>query len=368
MSSNFVLLNQLFSHARLHASDVNLEIASSLGMSQPSPATADGRTVYTSDPDPLAQDSRAEYVNGAAAISSHLSAGRLSIVNLLYNEEAMLPPSRPKSPIVPSVNEQTTTTKDPSQESNIRRSTITAEYSQNVSNPHPTSDQQSLEMASQRTYPTIQHRSLRNKSQMAEERLEKELVRVFFSNLHHLHPFLLVDEFNSRCEGEIWNSSPNAEPRRNRNHFLALYNIVIAVGALIATKDTLLLPGSELGGGQDINLDKTHSAPSSIALSVKYFRKSRVLLGDVFEVCSIESAQTLFLMVSESPNLYASTGLMMLTFYLWLKSLYCQNALKPHSCYMYSGMAVRTALAIGLPSESMSKSTKARKAARRTWW
>lgn len=35
---------------------------------------------------------------------------------------------------------------------------------------------------------------------------------------------------------------------------------------------------------------------------------------------------------------------------------------------MYCGMAVRTALAIGLPSESMSTSSEACKAARRTWW
>lgn len=35
---------------------------------------------------------------------------------------------------------------------------------------------------------------------------------------------------------------------------------------------------------------------------------------------------------------------------------------------MYCGMAVRTALAIGLPSESMSTSFEACKAARRTWW
>jgi hypothetical protein len=50
------------------------------------------------------------------------------------------------------------------------------------------------------------------------------------------------------------------------------------------------------------------------------------------------------------------------------KSLYCQNSLKPHACYMYCGHAVRTALAIGIARESMSNSIEDHKAARRTWW
>lgn len=35
---------------------------------------------------------------------------------------------------------------------------------------------------------------------------------------------------------------------------------------------------------------------------------------------------------------------------------------------MYCGMAVRTALAIGLPTSAMADSIQSRKAARRTWW
>ena len=232
----------------------------------------------------------------------------------------MLPPSRPKSPLISSINEQPATNKDAGRESNLRRSTMTVEYAQDISNPQATSGQQSLDGASQSTNPVVQHRILRNKSQMAEEGLEKEFIRVYFNNLHHLHPFLLVDEFNARCESEIWNGTPKAEPRRNRKHFLALYNIVVAVGALIATKDTLMLLGSDLGirEGQDVSVGKTRSTPSSIALSFNYFRKSKIFLGDVFEVCSIESAQTLFLMVSEPLNLYTSSGLRKLKFCLRL--------------------------------------------------
>lgn len=53
---------------------------------------------------------------------------------------------------------------------------------------------------------------------------------------------------------------------------------------------------------------------------------------------------------------------------LTFQSLYCQNSLKPHACYMYCGMAVRTALAIGLPNEGMANSAEGHKVARRTWW
>ncbi|RBQ77149.1 hypothetical protein FVER14953_13907 [Fusarium verticillioides] len=137
------------------------------------------------------------------------------------------------------------------------------------------------------------------------------------------------------------------ESNKTRRHFFALYHIVVAVGAIVAgsciTQDferdiniCMKLPAQ----GQDFN-------PSRLSqeLSKKYFQKSRMLLGDVFEVCSLESAQTLLLM-----------------------SLYCQNSLKPHACYMYCGHAVRTALAIGIARETPSNSVEDRKAARRTWW
>lgn len=56
-----------------------------------------------------------------------------------------------------------------------------------------------------------------------------------------------------------------------------------------------------------------------------YFGRAKRLLTDAFEVCSFHGLQTLILL-----------------------SLYCQYALKPHTSYMYSGMAIRTALGIGL--------------------
>lgn len=365
MSSNFVLLSQLFSHARLHAFDPDLERASSLGIPQSSPSGAPGHAEDISSPEPSIRDPA-----GAATTPSHLSTGRLSIINLLYNEEATLPPSRPKTPI--RVNEQDSSGKEARRASNVQDANSASRGDSN-SYQLPSGNWQrnhNKTVSGVLRWPVLRSPS-ESSPKVAEQRLEKEFLRIFFNNLHHLHPFLLVEEFTSRCEDEIWKSSPNTEtPRRDRKHFLALYNITVAVGALIAGKDTILVSNSELplGERQEGIFDKGQSSPSSMNLSVAYFRKSRISLGDVFEVCSLESAQTLFLMVSETLCVHTLSDMMMLTLPLPSKSLYCQNALKPHSCYMYSGMAVRTALAIGLPSESMSKSRMARKAARRTWW
>uniref|UniRef100_A0A8H7NQJ3 Xylanolytic transcriptional activator regulatory domain-containing protein n=1 Tax=Bionectria ochroleuca TaxID=29856 RepID=A0A8H7NQJ3_BIOOC len=148
----------------------------------------------------------------------------------------------------------------------------------------------------------------------------------------------------ARCEDEIWNVDAPLETNKGLRNFLALYYIVVAIGALGATA------GISQHFERDIKMCMKECPNSSLpvssqSLSTKYFRKSRALLGDVFEVCSLESAQTLHLM-----------------------SIYCQNALKPHACYLYCGHAVRTALAIGITRESMSNSIEDRKAARRTWW
>jgi hypothetical protein len=110
--------------------------------------------------------------------------------------------------------------------------------------------------------------------------------------------------FAKQCEELVWNSPTSMESSKTQRHFFALYNIVVAVGAIVAgsciTQDferdiniCMRLPAQ----GQDFN-------PSRLSqeLSKKYFQKSRMLLGDVFEVCSLESAQTLLLMVCISQS------------------------------------------------------------------
>ncbi|KAE8423063.1 fungal-specific transcription factor domain-containing protein [Aspergillus pseudocaelatus] len=178
-------------------------------------------------------------------------------------------------------------------------------------------------------------------------RLEMEYVNLFFDNIHNSLPFLEKKHFTGRCEQEIWVKSTVKQLRRDQMHFFALYNAVLAVVALTASADALLSLRNEL----EISLTERSSsrpprnAPSSIFLSKIYFRRARQLLGDLFEVCSIESAQALLLL-----------------------SMYCQHALKPHACYMYSGMAVRTALAIGISSNDRHHSDQHNLARARTWW
>lgn len=95
-----------------------------------------------------------------------------------------------------------------------------------------------------------------------------------------------------------------------------------------------------------------------IRASQLFFERAKFHLEDTFESSSFETAQTLFLMVCapvsiQTPSLLISS-----------QSVFCQNALKPHSCYMYAGMALRTALATGIPTSLHSEASLES----RFWW
>lgn len=243
------------------------------------------------------------------ATSSHLGAGQLSIVNLLYNEEAALPPPRPNIPAVTSTNLHITSSGDETAETNSRDSDNVVEFTESTPKRSSRGGQGNLNKTNasfysenqQESNSTLSFKRAKASSQISNKGHEREYVRIFFNNLHYLHPFLLVDEFTSRCGREIWNSSLVGEPQQEHKHFLALYNIVVAVGALIAGKDMVLVSESGIGNVSE-DKSKNVKGPSSMAVSVIYFRKSRMFLGDVFEVCSLESAQTLFLMVRRCSN------------------------------------------------------------------
>ncbi|KAF5251761.1 hypothetical protein FANTH_3371 [Fusarium anthophilum] len=304
-SSNFVLLNQFFVYAQKNL--------------PPGHPNSSGNSGFLS----------ANAQDGNIIGHGLVTQSPISIVNLLSDRGVLEPPSRPKTP----------PTRSGAQDEAQARASL--ETRQNTAG---------LEDSVHRDPPaaTSQNRvSTDNSLSSSKQRLEREYIRQFFNNLHHLHPMLDPVAFAKQCEELVWSSPTSMESNKTRRHFFALYHIVVAVGAIVAgsciTQDferdiniCMKLPAQ----GQDFN-------PSRLSqeLSKKYFRKSRMLLGDVFEVCSLESAQTLLLM-----------------------SLYCQNSLKPHACYMYCGHAVRTALAIGIARETPSNSIEDRKAARRTWW
>ncbi len=127
---------------------------------------------------------------------------------------------------------------------------------------------------------------------------------------------------------------------------------MIAVGALTAGNEIL----SDLSTTQieELRADLMKrttadvSTPNScshlpLELARSFFTQAKVQLGDFLETCSLESQQTLFLM-----------------------SIFCQHALKLHGCYMYNGLAVRTAMAIG--SSNLLDIRKNPIEAIRTWW
>ncbi|KAL7893282.1 fungal-specific transcription factor domain-containing protein [Trichoderma sp. TUCIM 5745] len=185
--------------------------------------------------------------------------------------------------------------------------------------------------------------------------VERECVRLYFQNLHCVHPILDQSSFVDRCEREHWRGStalirtnPASSPNvRDQSRFLALFNSVLALGAITAGETSSLtwdstkrfLDISERREGIDPGESLTTFLPIRVARL--YFEKAKLQLEDVFESSSFETIQTLFLM-----------------------SVFSQNALKPHSCYMYSGMALRGAFAIGLPTNDGRSSHEERL----LWW
>ena len=113
-----------------------------------------------------------------------------------------------------------------------------------------------------------------------------------------IHPFFSQTQFETRCETTIWSRWPLTDIARGDLHFVALYNVILAVGSLIGSQDTFMGHKKQL----DHDLGASHSdmstATSSIQLSRIFLDRSKRLLGDCFEICSLESAQTLMLMVS----------------------------------------------------------------------
>ncbi|KAF2427355.1 hypothetical protein EJ08DRAFT_354842 [Tothia fuscella] len=161
--------------------------------------------------------------------------------------------------------------------------------------------------------------------------VEKECVRLYFQNLHLIHPILDQTDFIAQCETEIWARDLTVEGHRSAptSKFLALFNAVLAIGAINAGDDAVFMRDMATIRQMERFAGSDQRAPAypPLKLAKLFFERAKYNLGDVTEACSLENTQTLLLM-----------------------TVFCQNALKPHSCYLYSGLAVRSALAIGLPN------------------
>jgi hypothetical protein len=285
-----VLLNQFFAYAQQNLSPGHASLTSRKESSYLSPPS-----VGASQPASFRDQNSPWASAGIVSAPGITDRSPVSIVNLLSNEEALEPPSRQKTPSYSTDNEQDVSG-NPSLAASGTRDGNNLEGMQSyvrTSAPQTTSSGDPRSSAKELPAPE-------SPLQVGKKRLEREYVRIFMSNLHHIHPMLDPIAFAARCEQVIWGVHTPTERNKDLRHFFALYNIVVAVGALIA--DSSITQNFE----QDINLcmkqptqrQNTNIPLSSQALSKQYFRKSRALLGDVFEVCSLESAQTLLLMVS----------------------------------------------------------------------
>lgn len=134
--------------------------------------------------------------------------------------------------------------------------------------------------------------------------IERECVRLYFQNLHNIHPILEQVSFLKRCEDEVWPRQSRSDgllssQMRREARFLALYNVVIAIGAITAGETSLLMEDHT----RDF-LDRTGQPGAEetlyppIRLARRFFDRSRLYLEDICESSSLETAQTLFLMVS----------------------------------------------------------------------
>ena len=295
-----MLLNQLFAFAQQHLPPGH---ARSSGCNETSYLSPSGYSGNEQPSLPRGNDARAsgEHISGPDLAT--LPQGRVSIINLLSNEEALSMPSSPRTPPRVTNKQQhslrvplvtSSRTRDGNQQNSIQHDNrmLTPQHSRSV---HTTNHSLSFAHLATSDRP-LSVPPIR----VAERRLEREYVRLFMSNLHHLHPMLDPTIFTARCEEEIWDAHTPPEGKKHLRHFLALHKIVVAIGALVAESSV------SRDFGRDIKLcmeqvAQPHSSRqpiSSQTLSKNYFRKSRELLGDVFEVCSLESAQTLLLMVN----------------------------------------------------------------------
>lgn len=203
-----------------------------------------------------------------------------------------------------------------------------------------------------------------------EVEIQRECTRLYFANLHCVHPVLDHMDFLARCEREVWlDQAPHmptlvSNQGLHKTRFLALFNAVLANGAITAGETSLLTWDRTINFLERQSGGHAFSNPhpyTPIRVARLYFERAKELLGDIFETSSVETTQALFLMVCQG----SCTCLVCLGWLtIFVKSVFCQNALKPHSCYMYSGMALRTALAIGVPTTSHSSSSQES----HLWW
>ncbi|KAL2696214.1 hypothetical protein AAEP93_002628 [Penicillium crustosum] len=153
-------------------------------------------------------------------------------------------------------------------------------------------------------------------------------LEAFFTTIHYVHPILNKQTFLQRCE-VLWSGSEADGPQLSS--FTALYFSVLSLGALVGTRD-----------------DEPIDGINNLQWSRKFFEKAKACCNQIGMVTDLDMTQCYFMLAKV-----------------------CQNELRPHLSYMYVGLAIRTALAMGInrePGTNVKKSADLRKAESRTWW
>ncbi|OHW97257.1 C6 transcription factor [Colletotrichum incanum] len=155
----------------------------------------------------------------------------------------------------------------------------------------------------------------------------RHFLQSFFSSIHYVHPILDKKMFFDRCE-ELW-SKPHVagEP----SSFIALYYSILSLGALIGVREDEPIDGID-----------------NLQWSRKFFDEAKRRCDQLGMVTDLEMVQCYFFL-----------------------SKVCQNELNAHWAYMYVGLAVRTALAMGInrePGPDVKKEPARLRAESRTWW
>lgn len=140
----------------------------------------------------------------------------------------------------------------------------------------------------------------------SELEIQRECVRLYFTNGHCIHPVLDRASFITRCEKHIWfrgeldATMRNPLLEREERRFLPLFYVVLAIGAITAGET------SQLAEDWTVKFLQTKEANNAfgnntpyppIRVTVLYFEKAKALMDNVFESTSFETVQTLFLMV-----------------------------------------------------------------------
>lgn len=308
-SSNLAFLAKLFSEARKRANTLSHKESPS-GM-EASPATTQSIT---------------------ASELRHLNDNMSSLVDLMYNTDYQSPithrtgPRNEKS--TPQINDNVPMARIIGDGSDVPREAAGSQAEAPTTNP---------------SNGPMHAPSLEPEVDTVE--VEKIFVAAYFNNKHYIHPMLEEKSFEHECQEQVWNNPSTGSSRKCRTQFLSLYYAVVALGAINGGPDENAALGRlyqdarrrRRQGGRELQVRR-----SALDWASHYFDLAKEALGDIMEVSSLETCQTLFMM-----------------------TVFCQNALKPHACYMYSGNAVRTALALGLAHKARSTDSEE---IRRTWW